>query len=323
MRTLIAGWFSFAEGHATAGDFAALDLTRAWLAEAGQHYDVAFTAAFPGGVDWRRVEPSDYSQVVFVCGPFGKGTELELAFLERFAGARLLGLNLSMIEPLDEWNPFDVLLERDSSIACHPDIVFLAPPASQPVVGVCRVEAYEGGQTELANRVIDELIAEAQVAKVEIDTRLDINAGGLRNASEIASVIARMDALITTRLHGLVLALKHGVPVLAIDPEPARGKIIRQAQAVGWPLTFPVDRLALDELRRALEYCLSPAARTAARACAARGVDGAEKTHRAFVDAAGRGTPQGSWRLGGRPRRPGGKTDNPRHWLLRARLPWR
>jgi hypothetical protein len=288
-RTLIAGWFSFEQGNATAGDFVALDLTRAWLAEVDQTYDVAFMAAFPGGVDWRRVDPRDYSLVVFVCGPFGKGEALELPFLQRFAGIRMIGLNLSMMEPVEEWNPFSVLLERDSSATSRPDIVFLAPPASLPVVGVCRVEPFDGGQTELADQAIDQLLAGGRAAAVHIDTRLDVNAGGLRSAGEIESVIARMDAVITTRLHGLVFALKNGVPAVAIDPAPARAKIMRQARAIRWPLAFPADGASAADLRNALEYCLSTEGRAAARECAARARREAEKIHRAFVAAVSSG----------------------------------
>jgi Polysaccharide pyruvyl transferase len=31
-------------------------------------------------------------------------------------------------------------------------------------------------------------------------------------------IVGRLDFVVTMRLHGLVLALKHGVPALAVDP---------------------------------------------------------------------------------------------------------
>ena len=291
MKTLVAGWFSFHEGHATAGDFVALDLTRRWLDEAGCAYDVASVLERYGGIDWRTANPDHYSQVVFVCGPFGRGEELELAFLERFRGRRLIGLNLSMMEALDVWNPFDLLLERDSSVTTRPDIVFLAPRALVPLAGICLVEAYDGALTDPAHAAVGRLVASARLAVVNIDTRLDVNAGGLRTGAEIESVIARMDVLITTRLHGLVFALKNGVPALAIDPEPGGGKILRQAQAIGWPLAFSIVRLSDDALREALAYALSAAARSDARACGRRAAAQAAAIHTAFV-ASVRNTPR-------------------------------
>ena len=107
---------------------------------------------------------------------------------------------------------------------------------------------------------------------VSVDTRLDTNATGLRTAAQIESLIARMDVVLTTRLHGTVLALKNGVPALAVDPVAGGGKIRRQAEALGWPVVLAADRLDDAVLREAFDYCLTTEARAAARACAERAV---------------------------------------------------
>jgi hypothetical protein len=62
-----------------------------------------------------------------------------------------------------------------------------------------------------------------EVAAVPIDSRLDVNKAGLRTPAEVESSIARMDVVLTTRLHGTALSLKNGVPVVAIDPSPTEG----------------------------------------------------------------------------------------------------
>ena len=229
LRALVAGWFSFEEGHATAGDVLAGEVACDWLKQAGLEVELAMVASIGRGCDWRTVDPARYSHVVFVCGPFQRG-ELEFEFLSRFAGCTLIGLDLSMLLPVESWNPFDFLIERDSNRAAHPDIVFGARGAHVPVVGICRVEAYDSASVSEANAAIDRLVASSKVVAVEIDTRLDENGTGLRNAAEIESLLARMDAVVTTRLHGLVLALKNRVPVVAIDPEPGGAKVRRQAQ---------------------------------------------------------------------------------------------
>lgn len=69
-----------------------------------------------------------------------------------------------------------------------------------------------------------------------VDTRLDPRQW--RNPStpgQLDSVLCRLDAVLTTRLHGLVLALRLGVPVLAVDPVNGGGKVGAQAAAWGWP----------------------------------------------------------------------------------------
>lgn len=65
---------------------------------------------------------------------------------------------------------------------------------------------------------------------------MDINAGGLRTSAEIESLIARMDIVVTTRLHDMVLALKNGVPAIAVDPIAGGAKITQQARAINWPI---------------------------------------------------------------------------------------
>jgi hypothetical protein len=131
-RVLVAGWFSFEQMGATAGDLMARDLACEWIERADYTNDVAHAAPFTGGVDWRHVDPKAYSHVVFVCGPFGNGWPLT-DFLPRFQRCHLLGLDLTMLQSLEEWNPFEHLWERDSSRTSRPDLVFLA---RQPLVPV-------------------------------------------------------------------------------------------------------------------------------------------------------------------------------------------
>jgi len=269
VKILLAGWFSFDDGHATAGDVLARDVVTRWLDVRGWRYDVAAAEPFQGDVRWELVGRDDYDAVLFVCGPFQRG-ELEERFLRHFDGAPLFGLNLSLPDELDSWNPFHRLWERDSSRTSRPDLVFLSDTPPVPVVGVCKVEPYPGGLTDLTDSAIDSLVGARHAAVVRIDTRLDVNEVGLRTPAEVESLVARMDALVTTRLHGLVLALKNGVPVLAIDPEASGAKLSRQAETVGWPICFTADRLDSTALEEALDYCLTEEARALARECADR-----------------------------------------------------
>jgi hypothetical protein len=284
VKALVAGWFSFDDGHATAGDFLARDLACRWLDEVRCPYDVALAPRFGPGLDWRALDPARYTHVVFVCGPFGRG-RLEAAFLTRFAGCRLMGLNLSMDLPPDAWNPFDVLIERDSRSRVNADIVFLSRQPLVPVVGVCLVEPHPEAEVEAASERVARLIASRPMSVVRIDTRLDVNEVGLRSPAEIESVVARMDALVTTRLHGLVLALKHGVPVVAIDPVPGGGKIRRQGTRIGWPLTFSLHEATESALAAALDACLTAGARQDARGCSDRAERMAGAVHAEFLAA--------------------------------------
>ena len=244
MKTLVAGWFSFERMGATAGDLLARDLVCERLAGAGHEVDIAVAPPFDGGVDWRSINASDYSQVVFVCGPCGNGPPLN-EFLRHFDGCRLIGVNLTMLEPLEQWNPFDLLLERDSSAGSNPDITFMSRCPTVPVVGVVLVDPQaEYGDRAMhasAEATIRRLLAAREAAAIPIDTRLDENTTGFRTAAEVESAIGRMDVVLTTRLHGMVLALKNGVPVIPIDPIAGGAKILRQVETIGWPIRFSAD----------------------------------------------------------------------------------
>ena len=287
MKTLLAGWFSFEQMGATAGDLMARDLACQWLESAGCAVDIAVAAPFTGGVDWQTTEPSQYSHVVFVCGPFGNGWPIP-EFLDRFPGARRIGLNLTMLESLEAWNPFELLWERDSSRAARPEIAFLSEQPKVPVVGVVLVHAqleYKSGLHQAANDAIRRLTDTRPMAVVPIDTRLDVNATGLRTPAEVESLIARMDVVLTTRLHGTVLALKNGVPAIAIDPIAGGAKIRRQTDTIGWPLCFNADNLDDLTLMQAFEHCLTAEARECARGCADRARVEVARTRTEFVSA--------------------------------------
>jgi len=285
LRALVGGCFSFANGHATAGDLLACELVCDWLREAGMDFDVARAPGLgDGGLDWAAADPAAYSHVVYVCGPFERG-ELETGFLLRFAGSRLVGIDLSMLAPLADWNPFDLLIERDSDRTANPDITFASTRPRVPVVGVCLVEDYPGAAVGEANAAIGRLMAASAVARIDIDTRLDENRTGLRTAAEVESVLARMDAVVTTRLHGMALSLKNGVPVVAIDPQPGGAKVQRQAQVLDWPAALPVDAATDAALRAALDYCLSEGGRERASECGRRAARRVDELRTSFVAA--------------------------------------
>jgi hypothetical protein len=285
MKTLLAGWFSFEEGGATAGDLMACELAREWLELAGYSYDIALAPPFYGGVNWRYAIPSNYSEIVFVCGPFGKGPQIT-EFLEHFGDCPMIGLNLTLPLSLDVWNPFEILFERDSSAVTNPDITFLNRQDLVPVVGVCLLEPYSSVDAldASANNSIQRLIDSQEISVVLIDTRLDANITGLRSAAEVESLIARMDLVVTTRLHGTVLSLKNGVPVIAIDPVAGGAKICQQGKTIGWPMVFAADTVTDEELKDAFGYCLTEEARKMAKECSERATKKVQELRSKFID---------------------------------------
>lgn len=272
VRALLVGWFSLPSGGATAGDLAALGVVRGWLEEAGIEHEQALGPPLGEGPDWSRLDPGRFSHVIFVCGPLSP--RLEAArILERFQGCRLIAVNTSMTTHPGVWNPFDTLLERDSELAARPDLAFAGRTAAVPVVGVVLAHLQREHPRPLHDRVdalVRALVAERDLTAVPIDTTLYPSGAIPQSVAQVTSLIARMDVVVTTRLHGMVFALRAGVPAVALDPIPGGAKVARQAGAVGWPHAETAERLDGQRLAELFDACLAPEARALARSCAAR-----------------------------------------------------
>ena len=65
-KVLVAGWFSFENMGASAGDLITRDLVCEWLRVADCRYDVALAPPFYGGVEWEKMNPRDYSRVIYL-----------------------------------------------------------------------------------------------------------------------------------------------------------------------------------------------------------------------------------------------------------------
>jgi hypothetical protein len=289
MHVLVTGWFSFEQMGNTAGDMIACDIVCSWLKDAAINYEVAVASPFSysGKIKLEDVQAETVTDIIFVCGPFGNGWPIT-DLLKRFSHCRLTGINLSLLEPLDTWNPFHLLHERDSSRATHPDITFIAPPPVIPVVGIILAHKQkEYGVRSLhekANAVIEDFISQRELSVVRIDTALEKNQGGLRTPGEVESLIAKMDVVITTRLHGTVLSLKNRVPAIAIDPIADGAKITKQVETFGWPVLFNAGNVHVQDLSRAFDYCLTNEGRLKASECVSKAVKIIADTRQKFME---------------------------------------
>lgn len=273
-RALIIGLLS------TVGDLEVLEQVQAELCAAGVAYDVApykprIRLGNPGWLDARRADPDAYTHLFVVCGPFTqKMFQKERDLFGRFAHCVWIGVNLSMLDPLSSFNPFDALIERDSDVISRPDLSLLHRSAREPVIGICLAGTqpeYGARQDhQLAEVKIRSLLKRRNVAVLELDTKWPQarNRAGIANVAQYESLCARVDVLVTTRLHGMVLALKNGVPVIAVDAVIGSDKVTRQAEVLQWPEVFAVDTVSDVELEAALDRCLAPSARKAALDCA-------------------------------------------------------
>lgn len=296
-RVLLTGWFGFLHGEATAGDVLAAEAVARALAAAGIPCDTAWSPGFrPDALHLSGADPACYSHLVFACGPVhsrpaGPGGPTPLLDLHRrFAGCRRVAVGVSVPDPLDPAvTGFHRIIPRDGARpsagraaepAARPavDLAALAPrPSAVPVVAVLLTEGQGeyGGRRRHgeAARLLTAWLHGMDVARLSLDTRLDSRDWRLAaTAGQLCSVLGRCDVVVTTRLHGLVLGLRAGVPVIAVDPVAGGAKVTAQAAALDWPALVPADRLgererAAGELAAWWQWCLSPEARTRAARC--------------------------------------------------------
>jgi hypothetical protein len=283
VRVLIIGWASVLHGEATAGDLlsgeAVADRLRADGAEVDLAYSPAVLRAYGerGGLlledadEVLQVDPGKYTHVVWACGPL-TGRPVQRVH-ERFPDARRIAVGVSVLDPADPAvTGFHAVVPRDAPATVpRRDLAARPPIDTVPVVGVYLTR----GQGEYGARRRHDAVAAAlagwlgglDVARLELDTRVDPRDWRLpATAEQMLAIVARLDVVVTTRMHGLVLALRAGVPALAVDPVAGGAKVTAQARAWDWPGVLGAEEVlagtpALDE---AFGWCVSPAGRAAA-----------------------------------------------------------
>lgn len=293
MRVLLTGWFSFLHGEATAGDVLAAQAAAAALDAAGVGYDIAWSPVFrPGALGLGDAAPERYTHLVFVCGPVS-GDQIRGLHV-RYRSCRRIAVGVTVV---DEKDPacagFDVLLPRDApGMAPVRDLAAAAPggppgSSAMPVAGVVLTngqgEYGQRRQHDLVTARLADWLAGKSCAPVPLETRLDSADWRLCSSPDaLTALISRLDIVLTTRLHGLVLALRAGVPALAVDPVAGGGKVTAQAAAWNWPAVVAAEQTAnrglLDEW---WDWCGSAAGHCQAASAAGHGAE----QPRALLDA--------------------------------------
>jgi hypothetical protein len=276
VRVLVTGWPSFVHGEATAGDVLGMERVLAALDEAGVACEVAWSPVFrPGAPTLEDADPRRYTHVIFVCGP-AHGEQVRWLH-QRFAACRRIAVGVTVIDGSDPAvTGFERVLARDGEGVPSRDLSSAMATTPVPVVGV----AFAPGQPEYGVRSrheqvhqrLGEWLAAQDCARVALDTRLDSHRWqSAATPDQFDSIVRRLDTVVTTRLHGLVMALRCGVPALAVDPVEGGGKVTAQAQAWEWPALMVAGPIVdgTAELRQWWRWCLLPKGRELAGARAA------------------------------------------------------
>jgi hypothetical protein len=263
MRVLVTGWSSFLDGEATAGDVLSMEAVRDSLLEAGVDVDVAWSPRLrTDGMILEQVDADSYTHLLFVCGP-AHGRQVRQLH-ERFVHCQRLAVGVSIVVANDPAvTGFHQIIARDQDgTRPHRDLAAVPHCAQVPVAGVVLAHAqHEYGDRQRhddVHAVLTSWLGRQDCARLLFDTRLDSHDWRLPHTSDqLESVIRRLDVVITTRMHGLVLALKNGIPALAVDPIAGGAKVSAQAAAWGWPAVVVADSLTEAQLDQWWHWCES------------------------------------------------------------------
>ncbi len=282
---LVAGWFSFDEVIATVGDELGADVVTGWLADLDIDHDVAWAPYLQRGVDWRDVDPAGYTHLVFVSGPLADRPLLR-ELCEAFAGAHRWAVNVSVVEEPAR-ALFERVWERDAPGLARPDLAVQGAVPESPVVAVAftpvQGEYGERSQAERVRGAIEQWLATRALPWFELNMDVFVKPH-IRRPAQVEALVRRADIVVSTRLHALVLGLKHGRPVIACDPVAGGAKVTAQAAALGWPLVLSAEELSPEALDAAVDRCLSGVLDPQVHAAGERGHEGNARARAWFVE---------------------------------------
>lgn len=277
-RKVIVLWFGSIEGHGTVGDLLSVEAACAALSQ--ENFEVECASWTPvGDFTTRRtqdVDPEDYAVAVFVCGPIMRDHKQLAALFEKFRTLPLVGVGVSLFSP-NHWNyvnPFASVLAREGGPVDWFDIALALPGrkevAAKPTTGVPLIVgvSLRGLQGEyssepclhfeakaMSDAVIARLAESRPVRVLPIEHRL---ADTTLTPVEIESAYSSCDLVITTRLHGALLSLRHRVPFIALDQITGGAKVSSVLADCGWPFVFRMDSLDEPTAIQAAIAAISP-----------------------------------------------------------------
>ena len=268
-RTLIIGAFSFFDKCATFGDIQAMEVLVSWLVENKMEFDVIDNVSDETKImTLNSVDPYKYDTLIYVCGPFGKNE-----YLRKFAHCLKIGVDISIQNDKSNYinknECLDFIISRESPNETNPELAFKAKSDKVLVVGVALVHP-QGEKNVSAHEEVEKAVKKyfnkSKHASIILDTMINVsilgntirrNKTNITTVSQLEALIRKCDVVISSRLHGLVYALKNNVPVVAIDPIIGGRKITAQSKEINWPILIQGQGISWQAIDRAVEKAIS------------------------------------------------------------------
>jgi hypothetical protein len=192
-------------------------------------------------VDPESVCAEDYDAMVYVCGPL---TEWHAALFSRFSKIKRIAVGVSVTSNIDPLSLVDAIHVRDSEIGSSFDLALaeigyphLIAPAKfrEDRISTCLV----GPQDEygaLDGHIKAKMLIESATYGIEtisVQTLLDVSRP---TPASVELDLQCSSVLVTTRMHASLLAIYHGVPLVAIDQIKGAAKVTRMLSKIDYPV---------------------------------------------------------------------------------------
>jgi hypothetical protein len=255
--TLLCWWGSI-PGEVTIGDLMALNNFSAELQARGHEHTILSHPRFAveGHIKCHTLPlvKSEVRTLVFVCGPLLSIPRF-VALFSMFPEARKLAVGVSVIPRecainrlITQYVARDGMTPSFFDMALNEVKEVRIPEHDRPLrVGLCfrgRQKDYGSAncKADKAEELLEQVAATISKQPVRISTELSLN-----TPDHIRSQLEEVDIVFTTRLHGSLLSLGLGKPVIAVDQIVGGAKVLPLLTRIEWPYVLPVEK-ASEEL---------------------------------------------------------------------------
>ena len=267
---ILIAWFGAFDGHGTIGDLLSLQSLTNHLHNQNLNFDYTSYENFQNlagkRVDWKKLNPNKYTIFIWVCGPILKNHPQLSEIFDKFINCTKIGVGVSLFrkEHFNYFNPFDFVFAREGITQVFDDIALAAPIQHNDIVSrgnkkeitiglSLRGQQGEYGEDnclfELTEKTIkksaENLLQNRKGKIVIIENHL--KRSGV-DPEDIENLYSECDLVITSRLHGALMALRHSVPYIAIDQIKNGAKVYGILNNNKWPYVYKIEEINNEEI---------------------------------------------------------------------------
>jgi hypothetical protein len=276
MSKIIVGWWGSIEMSPTAGDKLAVDAVVNALSTTITEIHVSSLTPYKHNkaltIPWQKTVATDYALFVFVCGPLVFSSKSLCKMLRHYNSCKRVAIGVSIINVNDPLltEYFDGIIPRDMSgphskyketfdvalaaLSPLPHVSQRIPQSDKIKIGcVLRGNQSEYGERCWFQKAVELMHTLSTLPNVEIKQFDTVLIPKLKyDTQRVLDNFSNLDLVITTRMHGLLLSLSMGIPVIAMDQIEGGKKVTNISNKIEWDWCYSVKDINLSDITQCL-----------------------------------------------------------------------